>query len=60
MNWNGEEYSRRLETYSDDTMLLISQCNTKAKFMKAAEIVMTTDTEEEVVKKLRKLKEQTQ
>ena len=58
MSWNGEEYSRRLASCSDNTMRLISEINTKEAFFKSVEIVMNTDTEEEVMEKLLQLKKQ--
>ena len=53
---NGEAFTQRLKTYSDNTMLLISEINDNELFTRAMEIVATTDTEEEVVKKLLQLK----
>lgn len=55
MSWNGEEYSRRLRNYSDDTMLLISECNDRESFFKSVDIVMEEDSEAEVQKKLKVL-----
>ena len=56
---SGEEFSKRLESYSDETMILISSFNqiSKELALKALEIVATTDTENEVVEKLNWLKE---
>ena len=58
MTVNGEEFSRRLEGYSDDTMRLISSFDqiSKELALKALDIVATTATEEEVVAKLLQLK----
>ena len=55
---SGEAFSRRLESYSDDTLMLISSFDqiSKEAALKALEIVATTDTEEEVVEKLLQLK----
>ena len=55
---SGESFSRRLESYSDDTFMLISSFDqiSKELALKALEIVATTDTEEEVVRKLLELK----
>ena len=55
---SGEAFSRRLESYSDDTLMLISSFDqiSKELALKALEIVATTDTEEEVVRKLLELK----
>ena len=58
MNWNGEEYSRRLRSYSDDTILLLSQCDDRETFFKSTDIVMETDSEEEVRTKLKALLEE--
>ena len=60
MNWDGEEYSRRLESYSDNTIRIISEFNTRETFFKSVDIVMETDTEEEVARKLLQLKEDMQ
>lgn len=59
MTVSGEEFSRRLESYSDDTIRLISGFDQISKEMalKALEIVATTDTEKEVIEKLEELKE---
>ncbi|MBQ1212600.1 MAG: hypothetical protein IIX69_04165 [Clostridia bacterium] len=58
MTVSGESFSRRLESYSDDTLILISSFDqiSKELALKALEIVATTDTEEEVVRKLLELK----
>ncbi len=59
MRVRGEEYSARLETYSDSTIQLImdttSGSATKTQVLRVHEIVATTDTEEEVVRKLKEL-----
>ena len=56
MTWNGEEYSRRLEALSDDTMRILAKLNTTKSISKAADIIMTTDSETEVAKELLKIK----
>ena len=56
MTVSGEAFSRRLESYSDDTSRLISSFKIKKFALQALEIVATTDTEEEVVQKLHQLK----
>ena len=54
---NGEAFSRRLESYSDDTIRLISKCmRYRESGVKAIEIISSTDTEEEVVRRLKALK----
>ena len=56
MKVSGEEYSRRLESYSDDTfLLLLSLLKTKKTGYRAMDIVAETETEEEVVRKLKEL-----
>lgn len=53
MQVSGEAYSQRLETFSDDTLRLIMQLQTKATHKEANQIVAKTDySEEEVVEKL--------
>ena len=57
---SGEEYSKKLEGYSDFTMLLLSELSgmDKETCLKATEITATAElTEEQVVKKLKDLKE---
>ncbi len=59
MRLKGEEYSQRLESYSDSTISLIMALKVadKATVLRAADI--TTDSElseEQVVQKLKKLK----
>lgn len=57
MTVSGEAFSRRLESYSDDTIRLISSFDqiSKELALKALEIVATTDTEEEVLQKIQEL-----
>ena len=55
MHLNGEEYSRRLEELSDDTLRMIAELNDTKTILKAAEIIMTKDSEDEIVKMLQKL-----
>ena len=53
MKVSGEEYSRRLESYSDDTFLLLSSLlKTKKTGYRAMDIVAETETEEEVDMKI--------
>lgn len=56
---SGEAFSKRLESYSNDTMRLIMSFDqiSKELALKALEIVATTDKEKEVVEKLHQLKE---
>lgn len=51
---SGEEFSKRMESLSDDTMLMISDLANANKelFRQALNIVKTTKTEIEIVKKL--------
>ncbi len=60
MRVSGEEYSKRLASYSVSTLQLITDLNasTKEKALRKSEIIATTDTEEEVVKKLTALLEE--
>jgi hypothetical protein len=58
MKVTGEEYSARLRTYSDDTIRLIMSFKEREKHLRALEIVSETDTEEEVIEKLNKLKQE--
>ena len=54
---SGEAFSKRLASYSDDTIHLISEVSKDKKtFYQALHIVQTTDTEEEVVEKLNQMK----
>ena len=58
MRLKGEEYSKRLEGYSDATLQLISDIKrlSKAEILEAAEITTDSElTEEEVVAKLKEL-----
>ena len=60
MRLKGEAYSRRLESYADSTLQLISDIGTmsKEKVLKGHEITANSElTEEEVVAELLKLKE---
>ena len=62
MRLQGEEYSRRLETFSDSTLQLMSDINSmsKEKALKQTEITANSDySEEEVVKLLLELKAST-
>ena len=62
MRVRGEALSQRLESYTDYTLQLIMDIKnglSKEKALQATEIVATTDTEAEVVKKLEKLKAST-
>ncbi len=54
---SGEEYSKRLETFSDDTLrLIMATTNTRATYKKASLIIRETDnSEEEVARKLKEL-----
>ena len=59
MRLQGEEYSKRLSGYSDDTIRLISQMHALDMEHLLAATAITTDstlTEEQVVAKLLKLK----
>lgn len=61
MNWNEEEYTRRLRSYSNDTMLLISESLKKrATFFPTVKMIMETDSETEVAQKIRELLKQHQ
>ena len=60
MDWKDEEYLRRVDQLSDDTMQLISEMNTKNKILQTVKIIMETDTEKEVVEQLHQLKEETE
>lgn len=59
MRVKGEAYSRRLESYSDDTLYMISQLMAyKDLWRKMNEITTTTESEKEVQKKLKPLMEE--
>ena len=60
MKVSGEAFSRRLESYSDDTIRLISSFDqiSKESALKALHIVAETDTEEEVIRKLTELRDE--
>ena len=55
MNYDGEEFSRRLEQLSDDTMRLISEIESKKILYKAFDLIKTIDLEEELVEKLKEI-----
>ena len=57
MSYNGEEFSRRLERLSDDTMRLISQIGNKKKLYKAFQLIETIDSEEVLVEEILELME---
>jgi hypothetical protein len=60
MRLKGEAYSRRLESYFDSTLQLMSDIKSlsKEKVLKAADITTNSElTEEQVVAELLKLKE---
>lgn len=58
MRLKGEEYDKRLEGYSYDTLLLISECMNSPREVLYRSLDITTDselTEEEVVTRLKEL-----
>ena len=56
MRTRGEAYSRRLETFSDNTLRLIMKADTKATCREVTRITAETDySEAEVVAKLKEL-----
>ena len=58
MRLKGEEYDKRLERYSYDTLLLISECMNSPREVLYRSLDITTDselTEEEVVTRLKEL-----
>ena len=55
MDSKDKEYLSRVDRLSKDTMLLISHMDTKEKILKTVEIIMTTDSEKEIVNKLNQL-----
>ena len=58
MRLKGEELSKRLEGYTDDTIYLISECMNSPRevYQKCRDITTNSElTEEEVVKQLKKL-----
>lgn len=58
MRVSGEDYSKRLRTFSNDTMQLIMQLQNRATFKEANRIAAETDySEEEVVRRLKALEE---
>ena len=63
MKVKGQEYSKRLASYSKSTLQLITDINcgsSKEIAMKKTEIIATTDNEQEVVQKLTQLLAQAQ
>ena len=59
MMLNGEEYSKKLRSLSDDTMrLIMSFMTTQESFDMASQIISETEKEEDIVKKLKALKEE--
>lgn len=61
MNWNEEEYTRKLRSYSHDTMLLISETMDKrSTFFPSVKIIMETDSEVEVAQKIKEILKQHQ
>ena len=58
MRLQGEAYSKRLREYSDDTILLISECMNRPREVLDRSLNITTDSElneEEVAKRLKEL-----
>ena len=55
MSYNGEEFSRRLERLSDDTLRLISQIESKKALYKAFDLIKTIDSEDELVEKIKEI-----
>ena len=55
MDWKDKEYLRRVDNLSIDTMRLISQANTTEEIMEIEDVIMTTDSEEEIVKKVKEI-----
>ena len=56
---SGEEYSKKLATFSDDTMRLIMEINTLdiERIRAKTKIIEETETEAEIVRKLKKLRD---
>ena len=55
MDWKDREFSQRLEKLSIDTTQMISKINGRKQFHEIVDIIMTTNSEEEIVKKLQEL-----
>ena len=50
-----EEYISRMAKLSQETQVLISQMDTVEEIVKTMDIIMTTDSEQEIVEKIREL-----
>lgn len=55
MKMRNVEFSRKLAGLSDDTIRMLSKTNSREQFIKMTDIIMTTDSEEEIVKKFQEL-----
>ncbi len=55
MSCNGKEFSRKLKRLSDNTMRLISEIESKRVLYKAFDLIMTIDSEEEIVERIQEM-----
>ena len=55
MSYKGEEFSRRLERLSDDTMRLISNMESKNALYEVFHLIETIDSEEELIVKIKEI-----